>query len=380
MPPYIKALSADQFSGFTSDRASKEFGAFDYVGAARTYAAVARDGSESVDVRRNAATNAAKLDGALGAWNEQATMVALALQLQPSAHERARIEYLPADLEYTHHAGGAKARLEAYFWSHRGNAAAGPMSVEAAWRAAKLENNATDRRAWFERVIQAWRALAAYAPDDSLRSPWVDYGAEAAYEHVEEVAVTKSLRFDCDATKYRRAAANADTIDVMLADVAQRYSTSLAWIPVIRARRAGLHETLRLGKYCPRPIIGQTMLPGIGPMLQRAPPRIARPEQESQEQLVMQELAQALVLANAFDVENGIVRHARSRFAYWAWVLGESTVRSYLNGAVDPLDPHHAAGLRYSPEMLQLIGLPSSMPPNGCAQPAPTAVVGSSRP
>src|SRR5690242_3067898 len=130
-------------------RATNKLSAFDYIGATRAYAAVAHDTLQPIDVRRDAATHAAELDGALGDWNEQEAMIALALQLQPSADETARIEYLRAEFEYTHHTSGAKARLEAYFWSHRSNRAAGRTSLEAAWRAAKLETKDAERRVWF---------------------------------------------------------------------------------------------------------------------------------------------------------------------------------------------------------------------------------------
>lgn len=147
------------------DGAQTQFASFRYHDAAASYEAIARDASYASNVRKDAATNAAKLRVASDERDGARAMVNVASQLQPTPDERVALDYLIPQIDYARwrRSDDAAARavalssLGGFFGAHRLVDDDVTRTFPQPWRSCRFLTHAEDANR-STRSIKSWSA------------------------------------------------------------------------------------------------------------------------------------------------------------------------------------------------------------------------------
>lgn len=241
--------------------------AFDYQAAAKHYDEVASRTLLETGERRDAAFNAVVLQANLGNRDKMLAAKKVFLGFNPSASEKAEMDFIIAEFEYKQwrtnpkdapQRGKAIAALDGYYAQYKNQAPAAKYIVDVAYDMASLrkDSNEANFRDWYKKTIDAFANYAA-SNKDAKSSKESDFGAEAAYfftnEKIEKdwdnvpgqkpkivyegVAKTVSAKLEAD-DKKRRA---------YLEELENNIKTYLSpkWTPVVYAREGSVNDTMR---------------------------------------------------------------------------------------------------------------------------------------
>lgn len=241
--------------------------AFDYTAAAKHYDEVAGRTLMEPGERRDAAFNAVVLQANLGNRDKMTAARKTFLGFNPSAAEKAEVDFIVAEFEYKQwrtnpkdaaQRGKAISALDGYYTQYKNQAPASKYVVDVAYDMASLrkDSNEANFRDWYKKVIDAFGNFAA-GNKDAKSSKESDYGAEAAYfftnEKIEKdwdnapgqkpkiiyegTAKVVSAKLEAD-DKKRRA---------YLEELENNIKTYLSpkWTPVVYAREGSVNDTMR---------------------------------------------------------------------------------------------------------------------------------------
>ncbi|MEM1032646.1 MAG: hypothetical protein AAGN82_20035 [Myxococcota bacterium] len=253
---------------------------FDYEQAAQTYEKIASIKRFSDADQRSAAQNAVFLYANIGARDKVEATKNEFYRMNPSAAEKAEIEWRIASADYKqwdsrgqNQGTNATARrkalasMDAYFLKFNRDRGADPFTVQAAFYASKLRRAGGDTRAaddWCRKTVTAFGNYKSSAGqeegrDKAMGTRQADMAAECAYR-----AIDRELKrdFDYDAGHYRFKGELKQVRDgfTECVDVdAKKYSDRLKvvidsfgsrkWAVAARARQGSLLDTCRSGLY-----------------------------------------------------------------------------------------------------------------------------------
>jgi len=400
---------------------------FDYLRAAETLdakSALARFGEEQ---RRVAARNAMVLYAGIGERDRVGASHRTLLSLHPGPAEKASADFLLADYGYGQWNAGetdteqsrvgrraAEASDEAFYGANRSNAAAGQFALLAAYHVFRMKQVARDPgyAQWAEATLRAWELLRSRGPtadgkSDATKPPLVDYAAEAEFTLVDD-RIRSAYDRETGRHTYggstaevlRAYAANArDALkyDELLQHIVATYA-SAPWVAAAIARQGTLYDALRTGLYDATPPavryfsasqehgLAQLESSGRSDLVARAQElrdtvkelwrsKKAR-ELAGADALMVQRYATAVAFARQHDVDDGHVRLAIERLAYFTDVLGEAQMREYVTKTRDPGDAARLRMLPYTEAMYVRArpGLTAIPTPSATQSPAPLPV------
>jgi len=366
---------------------------FDYRRAASTYEKISTvkrfDGKD----KRAAARNAVFLYANIGDRAKMTTAKDRFFGMDPSAEERAEVEWLVAsadlkqwdsqgqdkgsNLDARRRAAGA---MDSYYRRFKGDSAASAFSIQAAYYAAKLARKGKEAAAggWCKKTTGQWDGFKANVGNDeegkskALGSIQADMAAECAYRAID-ADIAKN--FDYDAGHHRYAGVILDVRKEFKDDVeikAKGYFDRLQvvidtylsqrWSVAARARQGSLYDSCRTGLYNARaPGLKlytkkeEKLLKTLDDLCvnqgsddacekydvftanRRTQWRKTRDQDLAQADKVMvKQYAESIVWAKAWKVRVDAVDHAISRLAFFTEIIGDPKLRDYSSGVQDP--------------------------------------------
>lgn len=360
---------------------------FNYRTAAETYDTISRNTRFEQPARREAARNAVLLYANIGERDKMIASRSTFLALNPPAEQKADIDFLvaSADLKVWDEHGPdegpnraarmkALAAMESYYSANKGNAAASPYVVQAAYHAAKMRAAGRDPKArdWCKNTMNAFASFRGASTGDAkgktLGSLQADMAAECAYKGIEERI---KAEFDYDTGHHRyegvidkvKKAFDADVAKANdkywkeLQEVITTYE-SRPWSVAARARQGSLYDSCRTGLYNARP-------PGLKLYtdkeekllklaetsdrddLQEAADALRQNRREQwraarerslndADKAMVKFYVEAVVWGKAWKVRNPAVDFAIQRLAFFTDILGDAKLREWSQGIVDP--------------------------------------------
>jgi tetratricopeptide (TPR) repeat protein len=322
----------------------------------------------------------------------------------------------------------AQGALQGFYNGNKGNPAAAKYALEAAWKIAKMKKAGgdPDYRAWFKNTIAAWdfmKTRGTIGKDgkaEALSAPFVDYGAEAEFTLLDEEIhekfdyetghhryATMSAeevmgKFDpktktfVKTGKYPAAAKEADGYDQRLQKIVATYP-SLEFVPAALARQGSLYDSLRTGLdsaggsqfklFTPQQEkllktmeqSGNDALIDQAAEIKGAVKQGWRDKREQEinanDEILVRRYAQAVKLAQTYNVRTAWVTRAVARLAYLTDIIGNQKMRQYVTSTTDPTDPSKVRKLSYTDNMYVQMrpGLPATPALTGVAAPLPVA-------
>jgi hypothetical protein len=358
---------------------------FDYRRAAATYDTVANNARFRLPVRRDAARNAAILHANLGDRERLAEARTRLLGLDPSPEQRAEVDFQVASVDlgaWDEHGRddgpnraarlSAIAAMDAFHSANKGNAAAAPYVVRAAYHAADLRRAGRDPHAaeWCKNTVAAFERLRAVAPivegrSSALGSPEADLAASCAYRLLDD-----SIRDDFDRhagryegtldrvkKSYEDDLARAETLAFKLQGIIEAFG-SRAWSAAARTRQASLYDRCRTGLFFAREPALHLFNEREKRLLDAAtgsndPELLSRADDFRQNRRLLwrtargrllddadrptiRGYAEAALWARAWKVKSPAVDPAVQRLAYFTNLLGDARIRAYVSTLVDP--------------------------------------------
>lgn len=336
--------------------------AFDYTSAAKHYDEVAGRTLLETGERRDAAFNAIVLQANLGNRDKMQAARKTFLTFNPSATEKAEVDFIVAEFEYKQwrtnpkdaaQRGKAITALDGYYTQYKSQNPAAKYVVDVAYDMSVLrkESNEANFRDWYKKTIDAY-AFFASGNKDAKSSKESDYGAEAAYfftnEKIEKewdnvpgqkpkivyegTAKVVSAKLEAD-DKKRRA---------FLEELENNIKTYLSpkWTPVVYAREGSVNDTMRSALARSKvEVLDPAVKKQIDDIEKKAQKTLEDPNAKPEDQAKAQQL---LEKADAIR-QNVNAEWKKRRDAYYAVLEPEMTdryARSYLRGKqFDVKDP-----------------------------------------
>ena len=263
---------------------------FNYGKAAETYERVAKNERFPAQKRKDGAKNAMTLYASMGQKDKMIAAYRVYDTLKPTPDEKVSADYLVAAYEYhqwspagsdtgdnKQHRIAAQDSLGSFYNKNANNKAGGRYTLEAAYLTAKMRKTGGENPAtWWKNTIASWERFKGTAPvgadgkSDAIKSPYVDYAAEADFTLVDEQIAAKyddpakhtytgsvaDVLGTYDAKtgkltkpgKYQTNANDADKWDRELERIVKAYP-SVEWVPTTLARRGTVWDALRTGLY-----------------------------------------------------------------------------------------------------------------------------------
>lgn len=240
---------------------------FDYQSAAKHYDEVAGRTLLEPGERRDAAFNAVALQANLGNRDKMLTARKTFYGFNPSAAEKAEVDFIVAEFEYKQwranpkdnaQRGKAIAALDGYYTQYKSQGPAARYVVDVAYDMASLrkEANEANFRDWYKKTIDAFSFFAA-GNKDAKSSKQSDYGAEAAYFFINEKIEKEWDNVPGQTPKVKYEGNAPDVVKKLEADDKKRVGyindlenvvktyISPKWTPVVYAREGSVNDTMR---------------------------------------------------------------------------------------------------------------------------------------
>lgn len=372
---------------------------FNYGKAAETYERVAKNERFPAQKRKDGAKNAMTLYASMGQKDKMVAAYRVYDTLKPTPDEKVSADYLIAAYEYhqwspagadtgenKQHRLAAQDAFGSFYNKNANNKSGGRYSLEAAYLTAKMRKTGGETpTTWWKNTIAAWERFKGGAPvgadgkSDALKSPYVDYAAEADFTLVDAQIAAK---YD-DPAKHKYSGSVADvlgTYDVKTGKLTRpgRYQTnandadkwdrelerivkaypSVEWVPTALARRGTVWDALRTGLYNAVPPSikyftpqqekllkqledsGRPDLQEKADMLRDTAREGWRTKKEAElngaDNLMVRNYASSVHLARKYNVRSAYVQKAIGRLAYFTDIIGDAKLRGYVTSTQDP--------------------------------------------
>lgn len=241
--------------------------AFDYNSAAKHYDEVAGRTLLETGERRDAAFNAVVLQANLGNRDKMLAARKVFLGFNPSAAEKAEVDFIVAEFEYKQWRGNPKdagqrgkaiTALDGYYTQYKNQSPASKYVVDVAYDMAVLrkESSEANFRDWYKKTIDAFQFFAG-GNKDAKSSKESDYGAEAAYFFINERVEKEwdnvpgqkpKIVYDGNAKEVLKTLEKDDkkrrALLEELENIVKVY-LSPKWTPVVYAREGSINDTMR---------------------------------------------------------------------------------------------------------------------------------------
>jgi len=240
--------------------------AFDYPSAAKHYDEVAGRTLLDPGERRDAAFNAIALQANLGNRDKMLAARKTFLTFNPSAAEKAEVDYIVAEFEYKQwrantkdatQRGKAISALDGYYTQYKAQGPAARYVVDVAYDMSTLRKESNENfRDWYKKTIDAFSFFAA-GNKDAKSSKQSDFGAEAAYFFINEKIEKDWDTVPGQTPKIKYEGTGKEVIKKLEADDKKRvgYISELEnvvktyispkWTPVAYAREGSVNDTMR---------------------------------------------------------------------------------------------------------------------------------------
>ena len=366
---------------------------FDYNRAAQTYEKISSvDRFEDAD-QREAARNAVFLYANIGDRDKMEAAKARFFKMNPSAEERADVEWLASSLDLKqwdskgpNKGSNATARTRAaaamdkFYRKFKNDRAADAYTVQAAYHAFKLAEQGKDPRAneWRKRTMAAFDNYKASAGNNeegtskALGSIQADMAAEAHYLGIHE-DIEDNYDYDSGHHRYKgvidevkkdfKKAVEEDAKKYydQLQVVIDKY-VSRRWAVAARARQGSLYDSARTGLYNARAPALKLYSPKEEKLLKqlddlcvnqgsdqacekydiftanrRTQWRQSRDQDlASADRAMTRGYVEAILWAKAWKVRVDAVDHAIARLAFFTTIIGDDKLRDYSQGIQNP--------------------------------------------
>jgi len=241
--------------------------AFDYPSAAKHYEEVSGRTLLDTGERRDAAYNSIALQANLGNRDKMLAARKTFFGFNPSAAERAEVDFLVAEFEYKQfranpkdnaQRGKAITALDGYYTQYKAQGPAARYVIEVAYDMATLRKDANEAnfRDWYKKTIDAW-PLFASGNKEAQSSRQSDFAAEAAYFFINERIEKEWDNVPGQTPKVKYEGTGKDVIKRLEADDKKRVKyiedlenvvktyLSPKWTPVAYAREGSVNDTMR---------------------------------------------------------------------------------------------------------------------------------------
>jgi hypothetical protein len=240
--------------------------AFDYTSAAKHYDEVAGRTLLEPSERRDAAFNAVALQANLGNRDKMLAAKKTFFGFNPSAAERAEVDFIVAEFEYKQWRGNPKdaaqrgkavSALDGYYTQYKSQGPAARYVVDVAYDMASLRKESNENfRDWYQKTIDAYGFFAA-GNKDAKSSKQSDYGAEAAYFFINEKIEKEWDNVPGQTPKVKYEGTAGPVVKQLEADDKKRRAyleklediikvyLSQKWTPVVYAREGSVNDTMR---------------------------------------------------------------------------------------------------------------------------------------
>lgn len=372
---------------------------FNYGKAAETYERVAKNERFPAPKRKDGAKNAMTLYASMGQKDKMLSAYRVYDTLKPSPEEKISADYLVAAYEYRQwspagadtgenkqHRIAAQESLGTFYNKNANNKAGGRYTLEAAYLTAKMRKTGGETpTTWWKNTIAAWErfkgtaAVGADGKSAAMKSPYVDYAAEADFTLVDQQIAAKyddpakhkyagsvaDVLGSYDAKtgkltkpgKYQTNANEADKWDRELERIVKAYP-SVEWVPTALARRGTVWDALRTGLYNAIPPNIKYFTPQQEKLLKQLEDS-GRPELQDKadalrdtaregwrtkketelngaDNLMVRNYASSVHLARKYNVRSAYVQKAIGRLAYFTDIIGDAKLRGYVTQTADP--------------------------------------------
>jgi hypothetical protein len=366
---------------------------FNYPKAADTYDKISDNPNFGQDDRRGAARQALQLYSSLGDDSGMSRARSRLEKLGSSPKQMAEADFIVASAElkkwdeFSPDTGAnalarrrADQAMENYYVTHKKSDAAAQYVVQAAYAVAKTKRAAHsgDTDKWWKNTIAAFEHYKAVAPRKDGKSTAVgsaeaSMAAEGEYRILDE-QIGESFDYDTGhhrykgtavevINQYKKDAVTAKKWNDKLQHIVDEY-VSREWTAAAVSRQGSLYDSLRTGLYNTRPpalkmfnakmarVLKMAANSNNPDLQEKADAVKVKVEQawrkrrdqelESDDQIMVNRYATAIVLARRYNVSNPAVTRAIRRLAFFTDVIGEAKMGQYASGVQD---------LNYTPGM-----------------------------